>query len=192
MRAGGLNARYWRPRVAIQSKCQTNGQRHRSEELRIISRFVSHTAGVRGPGYRPLNAFIEFCRMKFESHRGPCLRMASRIFPRLPCRRRFASMTARGNKQDPPFARALEARGNPHAEGSGRPSHPYRRGAAQGRRGVRGGSRGGSRRLHQRQSCRPRLARRDRDSDLYRPRQGRPYRARRQMDASSRNRRPRP
>src|SRR5204863_5839174 len=46
MRARGLNARYWRPGVAIQSKCQTNEPRRRSGELRAHSRFVSHTAGV--------------------------------------------------------------------------------------------------------------------------------------------------
>src|SRR3954463_10049872 len=68
-------------------------------------------AATAGPGYRPPNAFLEFCRMKFRAIEGRACDMANRIFPRLPCRRRFDSMMARGNKQAPPFARALKGRG---------------------------------------------------------------------------------
>ena len=93
MRAAGLNARYWRPGVAIQSKCQTNEQRRRSGELRTHSRFVSHTAGCAGDAASLPKAIFEFCRMKSESHaRTVPAAWLTRIFPRLPCRRRFESM----------------------------------------------------------------------------------------------------
>ena len=69
MRATGLNARYWRPGVEIQSKCQTNEQRRRSGELRTI-----HDLSAIPPAHAGRDAGLEFCGMKFESHRGPCRR----------------------------------------------------------------------------------------------------------------------
>ena len=52
----------------------------------------------------------------------------------------------------------------------------------QGRRRIRRGGPGGRRRLRQRQPRRPRFPRRHRDPDLHRPHQGRPHRARREVD----------
>ena len=99
-----------------------------------------------------------------------------------PCPPATALRPCRPRQQARPAVRAGIQMRNSHADRPGRPSHAHRRGAAQGRRRVGGGSRRGGGRLRQRQSRRPRLARRDRDPDLYRPHQGRPYRARREMD----------
>jgi hypothetical protein len=94
MRATGLNARYWRPGVEIQSKCQTNEQRRRSEELRTIHDLSAIPPVHAGRDAGLPAAIFEFCRMKFEAIEHRAGDMANRIFPRLPCRRRFESMPA--------------------------------------------------------------------------------------------------
>ena len=55
-------------------------------------------------------AIFEFCGIKFRAFEGRAGGMANRIFPRLPCRRRFETMPPSGDKQDPPFARAFRVR----------------------------------------------------------------------------------
>ena len=70
MRAAGLNARYWRSGVAIQSKCQTNEPRCRSGELRALSRFVSHTGGACAG--RDAGLALRILRDEIRKPRGPC------------------------------------------------------------------------------------------------------------------------
>jgi hypothetical protein len=93
MRAGGLNARYWRSGVAIQSKCRTNDSGVAQENYGLIHD-LSAIPPVRAGRDAGLPKAIEFCRMKFRAVEDRAGGMANKIFPRLPCRRRFESMPA--------------------------------------------------------------------------------------------------
>ena len=62
------------PELQIQSKCRTNDSDVAQENYGLIHD-LSAIPPARAGGMRSLpKAIFEFCRMKFESHRGPCLR----------------------------------------------------------------------------------------------------------------------